>query len=103
LKGEKRMSNHKTKNANKKALQQAIDRIHEEMAKVSPTSDEYAKMADQLDKLYKLTTYKPAGLSSSTDQVIGIAGSLVGIGAIMSFERAHVITTKALGFVFKPR
>lgn len=97
------MSNHKTKNANKKSLQLAIDRLHEEMAKVSPLSDEYAKMAERLDELYKITTYKPGGWSSSTDQIIGVAGSLVGIGAIMSFERAHVITTKAMNFVFKPR
>jgi hypothetical protein len=97
------MSNNKTKNANKKSLQLAIDRLHEEMAKVSPTSDEYAKMAERLDELYKITTYKQGGWSSSTDQVVGVAGSLVGIVAIMSFERANVITTKAMNFVFKPR
>jgi hypothetical protein len=97
------MSYNKTKNANKKSLQLAIDRLHEEMAKVSPTSDEYAKMAERLDELYKITTYKQGGWSSCTDQIVGVAGSLIGIGAIMSFERANVITTKAMNFVFKPR
>lgn len=97
------MSDNKTKNANKKALQKAIDRIHEEMEAVHPTSPEYAAMAEQLDKLYKMQTYKKAGFSSSTDNLISVAGSLAGIGAILSYEHGRIITSKAMNFVFKPR
>jgi hypothetical protein len=35
--------------------------------------------------------------------IISVAASLTGIIAILSFEKANVITTKAVGFVVKPK
>lgn len=39
----------------------------------------------------------------SSDTIAVIAGNLLGIGLIMSYEKLNVITTKALGFVIRGR
>ena len=91
----------KKKDANPK-LQYAIDIVLEQMALVDSRSDEYAKMTEQLTKLYKLKemeTPKPV----SADTLAIIAGNLAGIVLIIGHERAHIVTSKALGFVMKLR
>lgn len=39
--------------------------------------------------------------SVSPDAIAGIAANLLGIGLILGFEKANVITTKSLGFIPK--
>jgi ribosomal protein L18E len=39
----------------------------------------------------------------SRDTVVIVAGNLLGIGMILGFERASVVTSKALGFVLRGR
>lgn len=82
------------------ALDSAIDRAFADLAKCTVASDQYAARMDEINKLYKLkeqTASKPV----SKDTLILVAGNLIGIFAILYHEQAHVITTKALGFVIK--
>jgi hypothetical protein len=81
-------------------LQIAIDRLYTRLNGLSPETKEYAACADQLVKLTKLQadTVKP---KVSYDALVSAGSSLAGILLILSHERAHVITTKALGFVTK--
>jgi hypothetical protein len=39
----------------------------------------------------------------SADTITTVIGSLAGIGMILSYEHVNVITSKALGFVMKPK
>lgn len=79
-------------------LEKAIDQLLSEMANFSGDDDEYAKMADQLEKLYKLKAIdKPDRVDANTLALI--AGNLAGIVMIVGYERANVVTSKALGFV----
>lgn len=72
------------------------------MSTVKPDTDEYAKMVDQLVKLYKLKEVD-ASKRVSADTLAIVAANLAGIMMIVGHERAHVVTTKAIGFVQKLR
>ena len=83
-------------------LETTINALLTRMADVSPQSPEYAKMADQLVKLYKLKEHDaPRRISPDTKALI--LANLAGIVAIIGYERANVITSKALNFVMKLR
>ena len=82
-------------------LEKEIDSVIESMSAVDPDTDEYCKMAENLERLYRAKGNDRAGISSDTIAII--AGNLVGIAMILWHERAEIITTKALGFVIKGR
>jgi hypothetical protein len=84
------------------ALDTAIDEALAQLAGIKVDTDEYTKTMDQVTKLYKLkeqTTPKRV----SPDAMVLVAGNLLGIVLILGYERAHVVTSKALGFVLKSR
>lgn len=61
-------------------------------------SVEYARKVDQLTKLYSLKDNKSR---VSADTLAIVAGNLAGILLIVGHEKAHVVTSKALGFILK--
>jgi len=79
-------------------LQKAIDDLLKEMEDVSAETPEYAKMADQLVKLYKLKEVD-SKRKISPDTLATVLGNLIGIALIIRHERENVITSKALAFV----
>ena len=81
-------------------LEKTIDSALKAMEGLSPDSKEYAEIASNVEKLYKA---KGNEKTISPDTIAVVAGNLIGLALIMSFERANVITTKALGFVIKGR
>lgn len=84
------------------ALQRTIDELHAKLQTLDPTSKEYAQVADQLVKLYPLAEiYTPKPVSRETLALI--AANLTGILIIISYERVHIIASKAIGFVSKLR
>lgn len=83
-------------------LKDAIDLAVLKLTTLDPTSNEYATIVDQLDKLYKMRiTTKPQPVP--LEALIAVGGNLIGIVSIIGFERANVLTSKALGFVLKSR
>lgn len=95
------MFNLKPQNENS-GLQEAIDEILREMARYSSSSDEYAKMADQLSKLYSLKEID-SKRRVSPDTLALVIANLTGIILIVGHERMNVVTSKALSFVMKLR
>lgn len=81
----------------------AIDDVLAQMQTVTAASIQYGKMTDQLAKLYDLRTRTAGTNAVSNETIATISANLIGIGMILHHERAHVITTKALGFVSKLR
>ena len=64
--------------------------------------DETARLVDQITKLYKakeLFARKPI----SRDTLVLVAGNLIGIILILNYEKAGVVTSRALNFVMKLR
>ncbi len=82
-------------------LEKEIDALLVEMSKTDRSTKEYSSMADQLAKLYPLLGKTEKRVSPDT--LAAIAGNLLGIVMILGHERAHVVTSKALGFVMKLR
>lgn len=87
-------------------LEIAIARLFDDMAIVRKDSEEYAQMADQMTKLYKLKEVDSnvnAKKRVSPDTWAIVGGNILGIVTIVSYERTHAIASKAIGFVLKAR
>ena len=65
-------------------------------------TDEYDRKVDQIAKLYELKKHN-ASERVSKDTLYTVVGNLTGILLILNYERMHVVTSKAVGFVMKPR
>lgn len=63
--------------------------------------DEAAKRVELVSKLQKLKESEKLSMLPSPDTMLLVAGNLVGILAILNYERANVITSKALSFVMR--
>lgn len=81
-------------------LDTLIKSILDEMATLSPESDEYDKRLKQLERLYKLKTEnRPERVSRDTLYLVG--GNLLGVLLIVAYEQKNVVTSKALGWINK--
>jgi ribosomal protein L18E len=89
----------------KTKLEVEIDSVLETMSVWAPGSEEYTKMAENLERLYKSKALvKDEKIRFITpDTIAVIVGNLLGIAMILHHERLEVVTTKALGFVIKGR
>lgn len=83
-------------------LDEAIENVFSEMAGVDCDSDEYNVMTNQLEKLYRLKEIDPPR-RVSPDTLALMVSNLAGILIIVGHERAHIIASKALMFISKPR
>lgn len=75
-----------------------IDRLTKELKNNTIGSDEYLVLMDMITKLHKLKNETESS-KVSKDTMIMAGTNLLGILLILSTEREHVITTKALGLL----
>lgn len=94
------MFNFTFKKSEPTSLENEIERLLVELTDTKPTDAEYAVVADQLSKLYKLKEID-SKKRVSPDALAAAATNLVGILLILNFEHAHVLTSKAASFVMK--
>lgn len=87
------------------SLNEAIEDAFKQLNNEEATSDAYSTIVDQLTKLYSIkSSYEKDNKNVvSKDQLVAVAGSLLGILLLIGYEHAHPITSKALGFVLKPK
>lgn len=83
-------------------LEKEIDSVLEKMSGYQPDSSEYKIMSENLERLYKAKINERIR-NVSPDTMAIIIGNLLGIVLILGYEKANVITSKALGFVIKGR
>ncbi len=83
-------------------LDEPIEKLLTQMNKTEAGSKEYSIMVDQLERLNRARAEERRGRVDSNTWAI-VIGNLVGIGIIVSYEHAHVVVSKALGFVVKAR
>jgi hypothetical protein len=102
LKGEVEMFEKITKRDKRTRLEKEIDSVIQTMSLYHPGSEEYGYIADNLDKLYK-TKANEQVRRVSPDTIAVVAGNLLGIVLILGYEKADIITSKALGFVLRGR
>lgn len=90
------------RNKTEDPLQAAIHEMLRELVQTDGASDDAERITDRLsalNELRKTTSSAPI----SKDVMVGGAVNLAGILLILNHERAHVVTSKALGFVSKLR
>lgn len=83
-------------------LDEPIDAVLSSMKTFGPDDAEYPPLLAHLEKL---TTLK-ASLRRprvSLDTVMLVTGNLLGILIIVAYEQKHVMTSKGLNFVMKPK
>lgn len=83
---------------NKELLDKEIERILREMSLTGPNTPEYTELRASL---MDLTFVKEKGISITNPVIQQILGQIGTVLLIMNFERAGIITSKALGFVSK--
>lgn len=84
------------------ALDEAIAIAIRTLDEYDPTSAEYQKIIDNLEKLYKMKTQERS-VGVSLDTIAIIAGNLLITGLILGYEKTGTITSKALNYVIKGR
>ena len=89
-----------TKRKRIKKAEEAIDRHIENLIMDAKTEEEIKTVIALMEKRQNLDKDKKK-LDPNTIAII--AANLLGIGLILSYEKLHVVTTKALGFVIKGR
>jgi hypothetical protein len=84
------------------ALEEEIHRVLALMAKIDdPTDERYQTLNDMLVSLHKLKESETSHKRVSRDQILAATVHLVGIVAIINYERIHVVTSKAGSMVLK--
>lgn len=79
-----------------------IAKILTEMETYSPDTPEYKNAIKQLERLMKMKA-KDSRKQISPDAVLTAASYLVGIFIIVAYEQKHVLVSKALNFIQKPK
>lgn len=82
-------------------MDKAMLRILEDMEMFGPGTEKYQELLNQLDQFTKLRA--PAKQKLSRDNLILVAGNLLGIVLIVAYEQKNVLTSKAQAFVLKPK
>lgn len=79
-----------------------IDRLLEVLNMNDPEEEEYQKVMDRLDQLMKIKTCeRPSRISWDTALVV--AGNLLGVILVLKYERLHIVTSKAMTMVIRPK
>jgi hypothetical protein len=83
-------------------IESELDRAIAAMRSEMFSGEEYAKALSRVERLHGLLDNdKPKTLSKET--ILTVAANLIGIILILRHENVNVITSKALGFVVRPR
>lgn len=94
----------KKKSHGQTQLEKEEARLLELLESMDPMDEDYNPLLEQIEKLNKLKLADKASKKTiSPDALVAVAGSLGTVVVILAFEHAHVITSKALSFVLKPK
>jgi hypothetical protein len=83
-------------------LDEPIAKLLTKLNTLKPDSEEYSKTIDHLERLNRMKA-EERGPRVNPDAWAVVAGNLLGILIIVAYEQKHVMVSKGLGFVIKPR
>jgi len=84
------------------AVESQIAATLQEMDNFDVTSEDYQKRLAVVERLNKLQSTTSSS-KVSPDTIAIVAGNLLGIVIVLSYENSHVIVTKAWNNIIKPR
>lgn len=82
-------------------LDEPIEKVLKEMKEYGPDAPEYPKLVAHLERLIRLKQEEKSKVSPDTMAIV--IGNLVGILIIVSYEQSHVMVSKGVGFILRPR
>lgn len=91
------------KTESQKKLEIAIDEIMDHIITETPGTPEHDLYVKQYVALTNLLPAKPEKKQIDPNALIAAGASLGGILVIVTYEHAHVVASKALGFVLKTK
>lgn len=83
-------------------LEDLITKVLDEMDTVGVKSEEYPKLMGYLERLYKVKASNRRA-PVSRDTIALVAGNLLATLLIVAYEQKHVMTSKALSQIIRPR
>jgi len=96
------MFNSKEQSTNQRLIEGELDRALIHMKAETINTEDYAKVLSLAERLHKmLDKDNPESVSKNT--MLAVAANLVGIILIIKHEHVNVISSKAVGFIMRPR
>jgi hypothetical protein len=89
------------KDKESKTIEGQIDIVLAKMDEVGVDAPEYDVMMNHLDRLTEINTRNRRRISPDT--LVLVAGNLFGIILIIAFEEKHVITSRGLNLLVRPK
>lgn len=89
-------------------LEKEIDRLLKKMSTMDPLSKDYQDLEKSLDRLVEAESKQRSAKMKpkepiNKNTILALTGNFASIWFIVNYERLHVITSKALGWVSKGR
>lgn len=84
-------------------LDEPIEKVLTGMNTYDPSDPEYQVLMDHLERLTRLKEVENSRFRVTPDTMAIVAGNLMGILIIVAYEQRHVMVSKGLGFILKPR
>lgn len=84
-------------------LDEPIEKVLSTMNTYSPEDQEFSTLIDHLDRLNRMKEQDKHLRRPSPDTMALVAGNILGILVIVAYEQKHVMVSKGLGFVMKPK
>lgn len=90
------------KKEQKSIVDEPIEKVLDEMNVYGPDSEEYERMLGYLERLNQVKANEPKHRISPDTMAI-VLGNLIGIMIIVIYEQKHVLVSKGVNFVLKPK
>lgn len=84
-------------------LDEPIKRILADMEAYGPDNEAYTMLVEHLERLKRMKMEETHRRRPSPDTVLVVVGNILGILAIVAYEQKHVMASRGLGFVMRPR
>jgi hypothetical protein len=81
-------------------LDEPIRKLVQQLDTKDPTSEDFDKMTEQLDRLVRMRAAEPKS-RVSPDTILIVVGGIAQVLIIIGYEHVHVVASKALNYVFK--
>ena len=86
----------------KSIFDKSIDRVLNELDRKDPESDEYETLLKRADRLSQLQERERSNRVKA-DTVWMVAGNIAGILAIVAYEQKHVMASRGMNFILRPK
>ena len=86
----------------KSIFDKPIERLLDEMGRKDPESEDYAKLLHHTDKLTRLQEREKSNRVKA-DTVWMVVGNIAGILAIVAYEQKHVMASRGMNFILRPK